>query len=155
LLLTGHGASTNFYSYANFLRAAASFPYFSASSDATTGKRDLAAFLAHISHETGGLCWITEGVWGHQPAVNIWHSMRQARHAMLSTCQCLLDINMVLFAQMHARPIRDVSSTMHMSMLAGRQHSDWQFTGGGHDWSALSQIVQCCAPAKNTDALTH
>lgn len=85
LLLTGHGTSTNFYSYANFLRAAASFPSFAASSDATTNKRELAAFLAHISHETGGLCWITEGVWGHQPAVEVWHSMRQAWHAALAS----------------------------------------------------------------------
>jgi hypothetical protein len=61
LCVTGHGASTNFYSYANFLTAAASFPSFATSSDATTNKRELAAFLAHISHETGGLCWIKEG----------------------------------------------------------------------------------------------
>ena len=57
----GHGASTQFYSLSAFLTAAASFPAFAASSDVTTDTRELAAFLAHISHETGALCWIIEG----------------------------------------------------------------------------------------------
>lgn len=63
-----HGARNNFYSHSAFLTAAASFPAFATSSDATTNKRELAAFLAHISHETGGLCWIAEGGAGGPPA---------------------------------------------------------------------------------------
>lgn len=59
--LAGHGARNNFYSHDAFLRAAATFPAFAKSSDATTNKRELAAFLAHIAHKTGGLCWIVEG----------------------------------------------------------------------------------------------
>lgn len=61
LAVTGHGASTQFYSHAAFLSAAATFPSFATSSDVNTNKRELAAFLAHIAHETGGLCWIIEG----------------------------------------------------------------------------------------------
>jgi chitinase len=63
-----HGAHTNFYSHSAFLTAAASFPAFATSSDAPTNKRELAAFLAHISAETGGLCWIIEGGAGGPPA---------------------------------------------------------------------------------------
>lgn len=69
------GASNGFYSYAAFIAAAAAFPGFGTSSlDPAANKRELAAFLGQISHETTGgwptapdgpyswgLCWITEG----------------------------------------------------------------------------------------------
>jgi hypothetical protein len=75
------GASNGFYTYAAFTAAAAAFPGFGTSStDAATNKRELAAFLAHISHETTGgwptapdgpyswgLCWVVEG--GRTPPV--------------------------------------------------------------------------------------
>lgn len=68
-------ASNGFYTYAAFLSAAAAFPGFGTSSlDPSANKRELAAFLGQISHETTGgwptapdgpyswgLCWITEG----------------------------------------------------------------------------------------------
>jgi len=68
LASAGQGASSKFYSYPAFLAATADFPGFAtSSSDPDVNRRELAAFLAHISHETtgggntGGLCWITEG----------------------------------------------------------------------------------------------
>jgi chitinase len=68
-------ASNGFYTYAAFTAAAAAFPGFGTSSaDPAVNKRELAAFLAQISHETTGgwatapdgpyswgLCWVTEG----------------------------------------------------------------------------------------------
>lgn len=70
----GQGAATNFYSYNAFITAAAAFPAFATSPDTAANKRELAAFLAQISHETTGgwatapggpyawgLCFITEG----------------------------------------------------------------------------------------------
>lgn len=73
--LNNTGASNGFYTYSAFLAAAAAFPSFGTSStDAAANKRELAAFLAQISHETTGgwptapdgpyswgLCWIIEG----------------------------------------------------------------------------------------------
>ena len=44
----------NFYSYQSFISAAAAYPAFGTSKDATTNKREVAAFLAQISHETTG-----------------------------------------------------------------------------------------------------
>lgn len=69
------GASKGFYTYSAFVTAAAVFPGFGTSSvDPAANKRELAAFLGQISHETTGgwptapdgpyswgLCWITEG----------------------------------------------------------------------------------------------
>jgi hypothetical protein len=68
-------SSNGFYTYNAFIAAAASFPGFGTSGDAATNKRELAAFLAQISHETTGgwatapdgpyswgLCWIQEGM---------------------------------------------------------------------------------------------
>jgi len=67
-------SSNGFYTYAAFVAAARAFPGFGTSSDAVTNKREVAAFLAQISHETTGgwptapdgpyswgLCWVTEG----------------------------------------------------------------------------------------------
>lgn len=74
-------ASNGFYTYSAFLTAAAAFPSFGTSStDVAANKRELAAFLAQISHETTGgwptapdgpyswgLCWIIEG--GKSPPI--------------------------------------------------------------------------------------
>jgi hypothetical protein len=71
-LPSGQGAGRDFYSHTAFLNAAAATPGFGTSGDAPTNKRELAAFLAHISQETtgggntGGLCWIIEGEWGRE-----------------------------------------------------------------------------------------
>lgn len=63
-----------FYTYEGFLEAAETFPRFGTTGDDTTRRREVAAFLAQIAHETTGgwdtapdgryawgLCWITEG----------------------------------------------------------------------------------------------
>lgn len=63
-----------FYTYDAFLAAAATFPAFASTGDDATRRREVAAFLANIGHETTGgwdtapdgryawgLCWITEG----------------------------------------------------------------------------------------------
>ncbi len=63
-----------FYTYDAFLAAAATFPAFAVEGDDATRRREVAAFLANIGHETTGgwptapdgpyawgLCWITEG----------------------------------------------------------------------------------------------
>ena len=56
-----------FYNYTSFLRAAAAFPGFGGDGDAATRKREVAAFLAQISHETtGGWATAPDGpfAWG-------------------------------------------------------------------------------------------
>ncbi len=63
-----------FYTYDAFVGAAATFPAFASTGDDATRRREVAAFLANIAHETTGgwdtapdgryawgLCWITEG----------------------------------------------------------------------------------------------
>jgi hypothetical protein len=63
-----------FYTYDAFLAAAARFPAFAATGTDAERRREVAAFLANISHETTGgwatapdgpyawgLCWVTEG----------------------------------------------------------------------------------------------
>ncbi|MBN8613693.1 MAG: hypothetical protein J0L92_24065 [Deltaproteobacteria bacterium] len=63
-----------FYTYDAFLAAADTFPAFASAGDDATRRREVAAFLANIAHETTGgwdtapdgryawgLCWITEG----------------------------------------------------------------------------------------------
>ena len=45
----------NFYTYDSFIAAASTFPAFGTSKDAATNKREVAAFLAQISHETTGM----------------------------------------------------------------------------------------------------
>ncbi|EAU61742.1 chitinase [Stigmatella aurantiaca DW4/3-1] len=49
-----------FYTYAALVAAANTFPSFATSGDTATRKREVAAFLANISHETGGLVYIEE-----------------------------------------------------------------------------------------------
>lgn len=53
-------ASNRFYTYQALIAAASSFPGLAATGDATTRKREVAAFLANVSHETGGLVHIEE-----------------------------------------------------------------------------------------------
>ncbi|RLN29498.1 chitinase 10-like [Panicum miliaceum] len=56
-----------FYNYTSFLRAAEAFPEFGGDGDAATRKREVAAFLAQISHETtGGWATAPDGpfAWG-------------------------------------------------------------------------------------------
>ncbi|CAI0458096.1 unnamed protein product [Linum tenue] len=49
-----------FYTYNAFISAARSFPGFGTTGDATTRRKELAAFLAQTSHETTGYCFIRE-----------------------------------------------------------------------------------------------
>ena len=87
---TGKG----FYTYKAFLTAAARFPDFgTASADAATNKREIAAFLAQASQETsgaaagtynGGLCWKEEG------AATPLSGTAAARESSSGTCVCAL-----------------------------------------------------------------
>jgi len=49
-----------FYSYEALVAAAATIPEFATTGDITTRKREVAAFLANVSHETGGLVYVEE-----------------------------------------------------------------------------------------------
>src|SRR5690349_9827106 len=49
-----------FYSYAGILDAAQKYSAFTGSGDADTQKREAAAFLANINHESGGLVYVEE-----------------------------------------------------------------------------------------------
>jgi chitinase len=49
-----------FYSYAGLVSAAATFGAFANSGDTTARKREVAAFLANVGHETGNLVYIEE-----------------------------------------------------------------------------------------------
>jgi hypothetical protein len=51
-----------FYNYDDFVAALASYPSFGATGDDATRKREAAAFLGNVSHETGGLALINEDV---------------------------------------------------------------------------------------------
>lgn len=48
------GCKPGFYTYDALLKAAAAFPGFATSADEATNRRELSAFLAHISQETNG-----------------------------------------------------------------------------------------------------
>ncbi|XP_024377448.1 endochitinase A [Physcomitrium patens] len=50
----------SFYSYDVLIEAAKSFPQFGTTGDTDTRKREIAAYAAHVKHETGGLTKITE-----------------------------------------------------------------------------------------------
>ncbi|GMH20427.1 hypothetical protein Nepgr_022268 [Nepenthes gracilis] len=56
----GSCAGRGFYTRGAFLSAANSYPRFGTSSDAVTKKREIAAFFAHVTHETGSLCYKEE-----------------------------------------------------------------------------------------------
>lgn len=49
-----------FYSYSALVAAANTFPAFATTGDADTRKREVAAFLANVAHETGGLVYTEE-----------------------------------------------------------------------------------------------
>lgn len=50
-----------FYTYNSFTQSASAFSGFGTSSaDASANKREMAAFFAHVAHETGGGCYIEE-----------------------------------------------------------------------------------------------
>jgi predicted chitinase/chitodextrinase len=50
----------SFYTYQGLVQATSSFGPFATSGDATARKREVAAFLANVAHETGGLVYIEE-----------------------------------------------------------------------------------------------
>jgi chitinase len=49
-----------FYTYAGFVAGAGSWPAFANTGDTTTRRREAAAFLANVAHETGGLWYIEQ-----------------------------------------------------------------------------------------------
>ncbi|WNG45400.1 chitinase [Archangium minus] len=49
-----------FYSFESFFAAASTFPTFATTGDVDTRKREVAAFLANVAHETGHLVYIEE-----------------------------------------------------------------------------------------------
>ncbi|TCB96896.1 chitinase [Micromonospora zingiberis] len=58
----------SFYSYAGLTDAMAKFPAFAGTGNEQTRKRELAAFLANINHESGGLVHVEEinqAAWGN------------------------------------------------------------------------------------------
>ncbi|MFF0316570.1 glycoside hydrolase family 19 protein [Micromonospora sp. NPDC005252] len=72
-LLTGSTFDTmfpdrnTFYTYAGLTDAMATFPDFAGTGDEATRKRELAAFLANVDHESGGLVHVEEidrAAWG-------------------------------------------------------------------------------------------
>ncbi|CAO2838231.1 unnamed protein product [Amaranthus hypochondriacus] len=50
----------NFYNRAAFLSAASAYPQFGTTGSSDDAKREIAAFFAHVSHETGNFCHIQE-----------------------------------------------------------------------------------------------
>ncbi|ADB34097.1 Chitinase [Kribbella flavida DSM 17836] len=50
----------SFYTYSGLVAALSAYPGFAATGDDTTRKREAAAFLANVNHETGGLVHIKE-----------------------------------------------------------------------------------------------
>ncbi|GKV29200.1 hypothetical protein SLEP1_g38146 [Rubroshorea leprosula] len=53
-------AGKSFYTREAFLRALSSFPNFGKLGSADNNKREIAAFFAQVSHETGSFCYIEE-----------------------------------------------------------------------------------------------
>jgi len=51
---------SGFYTYDALVAAAATFPGLATTGDADTREREVAAFLANVSHETGGLVYVEE-----------------------------------------------------------------------------------------------
>ncbi|KAJ9701664.1 hypothetical protein PVL29_006858 [Vitis rotundifolia] len=56
----GSCAGKNFYSRNAFLDAVSSYPQFGQDGSADDSKREIAAFFAHVTHETGHFCYIEE-----------------------------------------------------------------------------------------------
>ncbi|KAK9997434.1 hypothetical protein SO802_022120 [Lithocarpus litseifolius] len=57
---TGDCPGKSFYTRAAFLDALNSYNQFAKSGSSDDGKREIAAFFAHVTHETGSLCYIEE-----------------------------------------------------------------------------------------------
>jgi predicted chitinase len=57
-----------FYTYAALASAAATFPAFAKTGDQTARKREMAAFLANVNHESGGLVYVVEQNKANYPA---------------------------------------------------------------------------------------
>ncbi|MCV2423736.1 hypothetical protein LNV47_24440 [Paucibacter sp. DJ4R-1] len=53
-------AGKNFYTRAAFLSAIGSYPTFGTTGTSDVQKREIAAFFAHVTHETGYFCYIEE-----------------------------------------------------------------------------------------------
>ncbi|CAO2829627.1 unnamed protein product [Amaranthus hypochondriacus] len=53
-------AGTNFYTRSAFLNALNSYPQFGKGGSSDVTKREVAAFFAHVTHETGHFCYIEE-----------------------------------------------------------------------------------------------
>ncbi|GAA2302452.1 chitinase [Glycomyces scopariae] len=62
----------SFYTYQGFVNATASYPGFSNTGNATVQKQEVAAFLANVSHETGGLVHIVEQNTANYPHYCDW-----------------------------------------------------------------------------------
>ncbi|CAN6475874.1 unnamed protein product [Victoria cruziana] len=60
LLPQGGCEGNGFYTYDAFISAANSYDGFGTTGGADDQKRELAAFLANVMHETGGFCYINE-----------------------------------------------------------------------------------------------
>src|SRR5258708_21044733 len=56
-MFAGHNS---FYSYSGLMNALSAYPAFTNTGDEATKKREAAAFLANVSHETGGLRLVVE-----------------------------------------------------------------------------------------------
>ncbi|CAL5031270.1 unnamed protein product [Urochloa decumbens] len=54
------GRGKSFYTLSAFLSAASSYPNFAHAGSADEGKREIAAFFAHVTHETGHFCYVSE-----------------------------------------------------------------------------------------------
>ncbi|XP_057837546.1 chitinase 4-like [Cryptomeria japonica] len=53
-------AGKNFYTYDGFIQAANAYSGFGTTGTSDDAKRELAAFFAHVTHETGSFCYIEE-----------------------------------------------------------------------------------------------
>ena len=64
-----------FYTYEGLTAALAAYPAFATTGTATVRKREAAAFLANVSHETGGLAQVVE-----QDSANYGHYCDAGKH---------------------------------------------------------------------------
>ncbi|GLJ22843.1 hypothetical protein SUGI_0430490 [Cryptomeria japonica] len=53
-------AGKSFYTYDGFIQAANAYSGFGTTGSSDDAKRELAAFFAHVTHETGSFCYIEE-----------------------------------------------------------------------------------------------
>jgi predicted chitinase len=61
-------SKNGFYSYSSLVAAARSFPAFARTGSDAARRREVAAFLANVSHETGGLVHLVEQARSNYPA---------------------------------------------------------------------------------------